>query len=585
MIDTTVSLVSSVHSAPRRYAILLGSGVSTAAGIPTGWQITLDLISKVAIAYGEHAGDDPSAWYSEKFGQAPSYSAILDELAKTPADRRELLASYIEPKPDDPDGERRQPTNAHRAIASLIRDGFINVVVTTNFDRLLERALGDLDVEPVVLSTPEQVEGALPPSQAECMILKIHGDYLSSSIRNTEAELESYPPPFNKLLDRIIDDFGLIVCGWSGDWDPALRAALERAETRRFATYWAAKGEPSNVAKALIRHRDAHIIEIDDADSFFQSLHDRVAALADFTPPHPESTEVAVASMKRYLSEHRYRIQLRELVDHCIDDVAQKTSTDLFPVTGQPAPTSISLTARLEAYEAASAMLIPLAMVGGSWPEPEHSPMWRNALQRLASRNSGSGSVLLLDLERYPATLLMYALGLGAVHAGKYDFLAQIFATPVTRRYEDPGRAATVLALDLVTQQIGNGSRAIRGYEKHPVPLSAWLHDRLKPYSQHLTRDEQQYTRTFDKLEIFVALNFAHLPPSDQFLDEYVPMGASRYRTEIREATIAEIEESLSQEGDESHFAKSGLFGTTAAECLQALDKFKQNRPRRFGWR
>ena len=110
------------------------------------------LISKVAIAYGEHAGDDPSAWYSETSSvRAPSYSAILPRAGKDTRRPSELLASYIEPKPDDPDGERRQPTNAHRAIASLIRDGFINVVVTTNFDRLLERALGDLDVEPVVL--------------------------------------------------------------------------------------------------------------------------------------------------------------------------------------------------------------------------------------------------------------------------------------------------------------------------------------------------------------------------------------------------------------------------------------------------
>lgn len=584
MIDTTVSLAFSVHSAPRRYAILLGSGVSTAAGVPTGWQITLDLMSRLAVAYGEDGGDDPAAWYSEKFGQAPNYSAILNELGKTPADRRELLASYIEPKPDDPDEERRQPTTAHRAIASLIRDGFINVVVTTNFDRLLERALGDLGVEPVVLSTPEQVEGALPPSQAECMILKIHGDYLSSSIRNTEAELESYPPPFNKLLDRIIDDFGLIVCGWSGDWDSALRAALERAETRRFATYWAAKGEPSDVAKSLMRHRDAQFIEIDDADSFFQSLHDRVAALADFTPPHPESTEVAVAMMKRYLSEHRYRIQLRELVDGCIDDVAQRTSTDLFPVSGQTTRTSDSVTARLESYEEASAMLIPLAMVGGSWPEPEHSPMWRDALQRLASRNSGNGSSLLIDFERYPAALLMYALGLGAVHASKYDFLAQIFAAPFTRRYEDPGRAVTVLAPALVARHIGNGGPEIRGYEKHHVPLSDWLHDRLKPYSQHLTRDVERYTRTFDRLEILVALNFAHLPPPNRFMDEYVPMGAFGYRTENRQSIIAEIEESLSGEGDQSHFATSGLCGTTEEECREALNKFKRQWSRRFRW-
>ncbi|WP_224741452.1 recombinase family protein [Bradyrhizobium sp. 2S1] len=38
----------------------------------------------------------------------------------------------------------------------------------------------------------------------------------------------------NKVLDRIIDEHGLIVSGWSADWDPALRAALTRAPTRGY---------------------------------------------------------------------------------------------------------------------------------------------------------------------------------------------------------------------------------------------------------------------------------------------------------------------------------------------------------------
>ena len=90
----------------------------------------------------------------------------------------------------------------------------------------------------------------LPLIHTQCCVLKLHGDYLDPRIRNTRSELEAYPEEFDQLLDRIFDEFGLIVCGWSATWDNALRNAIERCPSRRFATYWAVRGEPSDAARA-----------------------------------------------------------------------------------------------------------------------------------------------------------------------------------------------------------------------------------------------------------------------------------------------------------------------------------------------
>ena len=62
-------------------------------------------------------------------------------------------------------------------------------------------------------------------------------------------ELDDYQEPFNWLLDRIFDEFGLVVCGWSAEWDNALRKAIERAPSRRFTTFWALRGEASYSGK------------------------------------------------------------------------------------------------------------------------------------------------------------------------------------------------------------------------------------------------------------------------------------------------------------------------------------------------
>src|SRR5882757_9290299 len=101
MFDALTSLSFSVQSSKGIYGLLLGSGLSTAAGIPTGWDITLDLIRKTAAAKGEDCGADTAAWYRAQHSSEPGYSDLLDGLAKTPADRVSLLSSYFEPGKDD----------------------------------------------------------------------------------------------------------------------------------------------------------------------------------------------------------------------------------------------------------------------------------------------------------------------------------------------------------------------------------------------------------------------------------------------------------------------------------------------------
>ena len=83
---------------------------------------------------------------------------------------------------------------------------------------------------PTVISTPQGVAGTLPLTHAQCTVIKLHGDYLDIRIKNTPQELEQYDQQLDAILDRILDEFGLIVSGWSAEWDTALRAAFERCQ-------------------------------------------------------------------------------------------------------------------------------------------------------------------------------------------------------------------------------------------------------------------------------------------------------------------------------------------------------------------
>lgn len=54
---------------------------------------------------------------------------------------------------------------------------------------------------------------------------------------------------------RILDEHGLVVCGWSGGWGEALRCAITRSRSRRYSVFWAARGELADAATRIVAGR------------------------------------------------------------------------------------------------------------------------------------------------------------------------------------------------------------------------------------------------------------------------------------------------------------------------------------------
>ena len=538
--------------------------------MPTGWEVTLDLVRKLAVVHKETCEPDPERWYQDKFGVPPDYSNLLEQLAKTPSERQQLLLTYWEPTSLEREESRKQPTAAHRAIARMALKGSIRVVVTTNFDRLVETALADVGVNATVMSSPDHVQGALPLIHTQCCVFKVHGDYLDARIRNTQEELDEYPDEFNHLLDRILDEFGLVVCGWSAEWDGALRSAILRAPSRRFSTYWAFRGNLGDDATRLVEHRKAEKIPIDDADTFFETLQQSIESIDEFSRPHPLSTEIAVATLKRYLSESRYRIQLSDLVRNEIDRVVEVTSSASFSVQGPFDGKSV--TARVRGYDAACSTLAAMAIVVGAWAEEDHYRVWRQALERLAATRPMSGTVLWLNLKRYPATLALYALGLGAVAMERWRFLANIMDTVVEDGSGKRMPAVQVLPPFCLISGGGRTMGLLEGMANQRAPLNDWIFNTLQPHTQHVLSGDQ-YEMCFGRLEVLIALNhLKHRRVSGG--SEWFPSGRFIHRSESRTRIVQEIEDSIATEGEKSPFVECGLVGGTVEIGQQTLNAF-----------
>ena len=192
----------------------------------------MDLVRRVAMAKGVEEQDDWVKWYVEAEGKEPDCLEVLAQVASTSTERRAILHPYIEPSEEDREEGRKIPASGHSAFARLVQQGYVRVIVTTNFDRLMETALREIGIEPTVITSPDRLGGAEPLTHSTCFILKLHGDYKDTRILNTDEELNAYPDPYNKVLDRIFDEHGLIVCGWSGEWDYAPSSTLYKICSR-----------------------------------------------------------------------------------------------------------------------------------------------------------------------------------------------------------------------------------------------------------------------------------------------------------------------------------------------------------------
>ena len=418
MLDVLTTTSFAVHNGKGIYALLLGSGISRAANIPTGWEVTLDLIARVAASMNETevCKGDPESWYQSRFSSDTSYSDLLERLAISPAERTTMLARYFE-KPDA-DGNPPQPTDAHVAIAKMVRRGYFRVILTTNFDRLMERALEAEGVSPIVLSTSDAIHGAMPLAHAPCTIIKLHGDYRELRLRNTVAELSDYDARTRELLDRVLDEYGLIVSGWSATWDIALRDAISRAPNRRFTTVWTYVGSVSAEAEHLITLRQAQRLDVVSADSFFSELNEKLLALEEFDRPHPVSIEMAVALAKRYVAEDRDRIRLSDLVMSEVDTVLESA---LSLSTQAPITTELYL-ARIQLYETLTRRLLHVIANTSFWGTEKTINLLCVVVERLMSLASVQGGVTLwINLQLYPAALAFYATGVALIGGGNYQ--------------------------------------------------------------------------------------------------------------------------------------------------------------------
>lgn len=593
-LDPLLNLALALYNTRGGYAVLIGSGVSRGAGIATGWEIVEDLIRMVASLEG---GDAPAkaaanaeSWYKDRFGESPNYSKILERLGSTASERRELLRPYFEPTAEERERGLKVPTKAHRALARLVRDGTVRVILTTNFDPLQETAIRDEGISPTVLSTPDAIRGMMPLHLSPVTVIKLNGDYLDTRAKNTTGELAKYHPAVDALLGRVLDDYGLVVCGWSATWDDALRRAILKTKNRRFSTFWTLRGEPTVESRELIEHRQAQVIQIDSADRFFDDVAEKVATLEAFRRPHPLSTAVAIETLKRYLPSSENRIRLNDLVESEIVRLSNSVRS-LINVSVQPEPKLVFEV--MQQIEAASETVASLLAVGAFWGEEHHRAQWVRGLQQLGSLagpETWRGLTFYeawVELLRYPAQLAFYSSGLGALARGNAgdEVAADLILLPqllfgLNGEVYSPATGLNVY--EAVDDRVAR--QAIPGSERRYTAMSDHLYDAVRPFVRTIIPENAVYEDLFDRFEYLVALAYAD-SRMRQNLGFWAPVGRIAWRWERifppQKSQADKIADEIQREGLTWLYLRRGLFDGSLERIAEAQAGIREVMSRR----
>lgn len=575
--DPRISLATSVHAAPGTYALLLGAGVSISAGIKTGWGIVQDLVGRAATAQqpadpdaGAKAAEDPEAWWARHGdGEELGYSGLLDQVAPAPGARQAVLRSYFEPKPDEA-GEvaALTPGAAHRAIAQLVLRKSVRVILTTNFDRLTERALEEVGISPEIIHDPAQFDSATPLAHTRVTVIKLHGDWTDLHLRNTIDELATYPQAQQEFLERVLDEYGLIVCGWSADWDKALVGALKRTRSRRYPLFWSHLGPLGKNARDLIAKHTATTIAGVSADAFFEDLASRLQALDRMTEP-PLSRDMAVARLKRALPDPRRRIELHDLLAENLGRVIAAATPERYPVLLRKASYEDSM----RGYRADMDTVMHLVANGVYHDDGTHAGQWTQAIQRLTNLRRSAPPEWNDELEylrHYPALLAVWCAGVAAILGSREQALHPLLMTPRwtphfgTDRSPQPAvvylSPSRLLAGNLINQFDGQNRR---------YPHSRLIREQAREPLAALEPDDEAYNAACSRLE-FLATMLA-------FDHAIAPYDVATWHGEfLLGRGFNQLSEQISQEiGPGWPLLEAGAFGGDAEIARLTLDSVR----------
>jgi tetratricopeptide (TPR) repeat protein/NAD-dependent SIR2 family protein deacetylase len=257
-----------------RFAVFLGAGASIQSGVKMVNHMIDDFKERI---FESECPDlqtqidrekwlEAQVWYQ---AEGSAYCKLFDKFEPKERGRQLYIESLIEGK---------APSFGYAVLANLMSQNLINTIITTNFDDLVYSACTSFTgIRPIVyaygvLASEMRLTAQRPK------VLKLHGDYLWSRLKNTKPELKSQDQNMARQFIQILSEYGLIVIGYNGS-DKSVMRILEGWLPETNDLYWCHyKGgsEPADSVIKLLESKGGFLVEIEGFDEMMNEIREVV---------------------------------------------------------------------------------------------------------------------------------------------------------------------------------------------------------------------------------------------------------------------------------------------------------------------
>jgi tetratricopeptide (TPR) repeat protein len=255
----------------------LGAGASRSGNIPLAGEIIKQILNDYF--------DSP--FIKDLPEEARTYAKLMDCLL--PDQRDELLKKYI---------DEAKVNVTHIYLAQLLKEGFVDYVLTVNFDNLMLRSLALFNIFP---STYDMaiLKDFTTSTFKEKSVVYLHGQNHGLWLLNTPEEMEKVKNTVPRIFDTIKNRRPWVFIGYSGE-DPIFEHVKNLGRFNN-GLYWVTYNDnnPNETIQKFISepNTNASIIKGYDSDSFMLKLNSELGL------GQPSIVDKPFTALKEMLSE------------------------------------------------------------------------------------------------------------------------------------------------------------------------------------------------------------------------------------------------------------------------------------------
>lgn len=237
--------------------VFLGAGASKTGGIPLAPEIAEDIIR--TFPQNPKVAGLPA--------EKRTYANLMECL--TPYERNSLLKGYI---------DQAKINVTHIYLAQLLKNGYVDYVLTVNFDNLVLRALALYNEFPPTYDMAI-LKDLTTTNFKEKSVIYLHGQHHGLWLLNTPEEMGKVRELITPILNKITNQRQWIFLGYSGG-DPIFDhvVKLGRFDNDLHWVCFLDNDPQENVCKALLdkANTNSFVIKGYDSDSFMLKLNEEL---------------------------------------------------------------------------------------------------------------------------------------------------------------------------------------------------------------------------------------------------------------------------------------------------------------------